>query len=125
MKCESCGEPLSTEAATSRGGKILCEDCLMDAMNPPRACDPWAVKMATSGIQTKAEAESSLRGVERRLYDLVCKEGRAIKTDASERLGIRPSELERAFSVLRHMELLRASKLPDGTVALVPFTSEN
>ncbi|GAB4286128.1 MAG: hypothetical protein Kow0092_39860 [Deferrisomatales bacterium] len=28
-------------------GREVCEECAMDRQPPAKACDPWAVKMAT------------------------------------------------------------------------------
>lgn len=122
MTCDRCGRDVAPVDMVSQGDAQMCEDCLMDVLSPAKACDPWAVKMATGSVKTTADAAASLRGLERKIYDLVCREGKIPKTDLPERVQATPREVERAFSVLRHMELLRGQKEPDGTVVVTRFS---
>lgn len=121
IACARCGAALGPDDVTAPGGKPLCEDCLMDSMSPARACDPWAVKMAKGSAKTTGEAAAALQGLERALYDLVCAEGRVAKGEAPGRLGVSPTQLERAFATLRHMELLRGERGEGGAVSYVRF----
>ncbi|MEW6486450.1 MAG: hypothetical protein AB1578_00855 [Thermodesulfobacteriota bacterium] len=119
MRCDRCGAQVSADEAVSRGGQRLCEDCLMDALSPAKACDPWAVKLAKGAKDAGGTGE--LKGLEKALYDLVSQRGRVPKEAAASLLGVRPAEVERAFAVLRHMELLRGDRRADGGADLVPF----
>jgi hypothetical protein len=119
MQCDRCGTALAAEENVGRGGQTLCEDCLMDVLSPAKACDPWAVKLAKGAKDSGGTGE--LKGLEKALYDLVLKRGRVPKDDLSSLLGVRPTEVNRAFSVLRHMELLRGERRADGGADLVPF----
>ncbi len=121
MTCSRCKAPLGSETAVSHGGETLCEDCLMDLMSPAKACDPWAVKLAKGAMATLAEGEGSLRGLEKELLDLVRARGAVPKPAAPGLLNARPTEVERAFSVLRHMELLRARRVEGGPPEYVAF----
>ncbi|GAB4267801.1 MAG: hypothetical protein Kow0092_21320 [Deferrisomatales bacterium] len=121
MQCARCGTELTPDEALAQGGRTLCEDCLMDAMSPAKACDPWAVKLAKGAARSGGAPEAALRGLEKALYDLVRERGAVPKEEAAEQLGVRPREAERAFAVLRHMELLRARRRPDGGADWVPF----
>jgi hypothetical protein len=91
----------------------------MDAMSPTKACDPWAVKLAKGAKESGGVGE--LKGLEKALYDLVTQRGRVPREEVSSLLGARSREVERAFSVLRHMELLRGQRREDGGADLVPF----
>ena len=121
--CARCGREVSPEDAVRQGSRVLCEDCLMDEMRPAKACDPWAVRHARSSMGSGAEAVRALRGLEKRLYDLVQERGAVQKDDAPKLLGAGEREVDRAFATLRHMELLRAERASDGSVLYVPFRS--
>jgi hypothetical protein len=119
--CERCAAEVPADEVIVHGGREVCEDCAMNLMSPAKACDPWAVKMATGSFETKGDAVATLRGLEKRLYELVESEGRVPWEDAPARLETTRERVERAASVLRHMELLRSSKRSDGGKDLVPF----
>ena len=119
MPCDRCGAALAEGEGVGRGGQTLCEDCLMDVLSPAKACDPWAVKLAKGAKEMGGEGE--LRGLEKALFELVSKRGRVPKEEVAGLLGVRPTEVERAFAVLRHMELLRGARRADGGADLVPF----
>jgi len=44
MNCERCVTRLEAGESRNPGGKELCEDCHISALNPPSACDPGAVQ---------------------------------------------------------------------------------
>ena len=48
MQCGRGGAGLEAEESRQHDGQELCEDCYISAMNPPQACDPWAVHPAKS-----------------------------------------------------------------------------
>ena len=114
MNCEKCQVPLTEEEAVEYGSMTVCDDCAMTLMSPSKACDPWAVKMATGSFETKADAAATLKGLEKQLYDLIVQEGRLPLPQAPQRLGADKEQVQRAFSVLRHMELARGDKGENG-----------
>ena len=77
--------------------------------------------MASSSMGSKEDGIASLKAPERAIYDLVTERGRIPREELIETLGVEISELERSFSVLRHMELLRGEKRADGGVDILPF----
>lgn len=119
MRCDRCGAELGENEALSQGSQTLCEDCLMNVLSPAKACDPWAVKLAKGAKDTGGADE--LRGLEKALFDLVSAQGRIPKEELPSLLGVKQVDLDRAFSVLRHMELLRGERRPDGGADVVPF----
>ena len=121
MNCIRCKVELGPGEVVAHGGQDLCEDCLMDVLSPAKACDPWAVKLAKGATQGNPPTE--LRGLEKALYDLVRERGRVPRELAAQLLDVEPNRLERAFSVLRHMELLRGQRRTDGGADYVPFGS--
>ncbi len=48
IACQRCGSSIPKGEDREYFGKILCEDCYMDAISPTRTCDPWAVHSAKS-----------------------------------------------------------------------------
>jgi hypothetical protein len=122
MTCDRCGRDVAPEEAIPRGTGHLCEDCLMSVLSPAKACDPWAVKMAKGSIASAADGVASLRGLEKRIFDLVSAEGKVRKLDLANVLDVTSEEADRALAVLRHMEILRGQKEADGTVVVTRFS---
>ncbi|PLX40062.1 MAG: hypothetical protein C0608_10195 [Deltaproteobacteria bacterium] len=121
MICERCKADVTEDEIVDHGSQQVCEDCAMTLMSPSKACDPWAVKMASSSIGSKEDAVKALKEPELSLYNLVISKGRVPREEIAPKLGLEASELERAFSVLRHMELLRGEKRADNGVDILPF----
>ncbi len=107
MKCERCGAGLEAEESRQHDGKELCEDCYISAMNPPKACDPWAVHLAKSD---KGRGGVQLTPIQQQFYDVVKKRGMISFPEAAAELGLAEEEVRREFATLRHMEILRAQK---------------
>lgn len=106
-KCQRCQSPLEPGEEKEHLGQILCEDCLLDALNPPKACDPWAVHLAKS---EKGKGSLNLSLNQQKLYDLVREKGEISFPEAARVLGWTEAEVRREFATLRHLELLRAHK---------------
>jgi transcriptional regulator GlxA family with amidase domain len=105
--CENCGAAIEAGEEYEHLGRTLCEDCYLDAMNPPKACDPWAVHTARSaGTQQLTELQDSI-------LSLLKEQGALTADELTERLGISETEFRRAFATLRHMELARGFKEGD------------
>jgi len=103
MQCKKCGETIENGEEREVHGRILCEDCCIDALSPARACDPWAVHTAKSF----AREESDLTLTQKKILDLLRETGGIEPGLLAERLQLRPSDLEREIAALRHMEKLR------------------
>jgi hypothetical protein len=105
VTCDKCGMHVPEGDEREHYGKLLCEDCYMDALSPTRTCDPWAVHSAkqlgdrTGGLQTSP--------FQNKILDILAETGGIEPGDLAERLGIKPVELERETAALRHMEKLR------------------
>ena len=103
--CDKCGAQIPEGDERDHYGKILCEDCYMDALSPTRTCDPWAVHSAkqlgdkTGGLQTNP--------LQKRILEILAETGGIEPGDLAARLGIKSTELERETAALRHMEKLR------------------
>jgi len=106
VKCDKCHDPLDPGEEREYHGRILCEDCYMDALSPPRTCDPWAVHSAKS-FAKEAGTPAPLNPTQKRILNFLEGTGGVEPKVLSERLQIRPADLEREIATLRHMERVR------------------
>jgi hypothetical protein len=106
MKCDRCNGNIGEGEQRELHGRTLCEDCYMDALSPAKACDPWAVY----GAQSFSKEDGS--GVEvtetqAKILEILEETGGTEPEVISERLHLKPSDLEREVATLRHMEKVR------------------
>jgi hypothetical protein len=107
--CEKCGKKVEEEQAYEHLGRICCEDCYMDILSPPKACDPWAVYTARSSLQGQ-DKFAALTPLQRRIVGLIKEKGEATAEEIRQNLHLTEQEFKREFAVLRHMEVLRGTK---------------
>jgi hypothetical protein len=115
LVCEKCGKAVAEERGYEHLGRSYCEDCYMDILSPPKACDPWAVYAARTPEQG-ADKLALLTPLQRRIVDFVKSRGEATAGEVMESLNLTEQEFRREFVVLRHMEILKGSKKETGTV---------
>ncbi len=101
--CEQCGKTIPEGEEREKDGRILCEDCYIDLISSPRACDPWAVYNA-KGLSGSVE---DLTPQQADILAYLEKTGGATPEEIAEQLHIQPADLDREFAVLRHMEKVR------------------
>ena len=111
QKCTKCGAAVEDDEMQEYRGETLCEDCYMDALNPVRTCDPWAVHTAKS--LKDVPGGQDLTPTQQKLFDLVKAKGEVPMAEAAAHLGLTEDGLRREFAPLRHMEKLRACKKDD------------
>ena len=116
--CAKCGASFQDEEPRGYFGQVLCEDCYLEALSVVRTCDPWAVHTAKSLKNLPGGVTLTPR--QQKLCDLVRESGEVLRQEAARLLGISEDELQREFAVLRHLEMLRATKKDEGIV-LLPF----
>jgi predicted HTH transcriptional regulator len=100
--CEQCGKTIQDGEEREKDGRTLCEDCYIDLISSPRACDPWAVYSAK-----KASGSAEITEQQAAILAYLKETGGATLEEISEKLDIRPADLEREFAVLRHMERVK------------------
>jgi len=83
----------------------------MDALSPPRACDPWAVYIAKSLERNGSGQE--VTEVQKKILKFLEETGGLEPQVIAEKLKLKMSDLERELAVLRHMEKVRG-KLREG-----------
>jgi len=115
MKCCKCNEDIQEDEKRELYGQILCEDCYLDRLSPAKACDPWAVYAAKSFLkQEKSNANiAELTGIQSKILQILKDTNGLEPEELMTRLQIKPSDFEREFSTLRHMEKARA-EMRDG-----------
>jgi len=93
----------------------------MDAMSPPKTCDPWAVYSAT-----RTRERAGLKGVEgltplqKEIYEFIKGREKATREEVMASFNLTRSDLDSVVATLRHCELVRGQKERD-KVYLVPF----
>jgi hypothetical protein len=119
IQCIKCGKKIEKQQSFEHQGNLYCEDCYMDVLSPPKACDPWAVHSAQTFLKGKDKL-STLTPLQRRIVDFIQQKGEAALDELMVNLNLTEEELRREFAVLRHMEVLRAMK-KDGKILYVLF----
>jgi hypothetical protein len=106
MNCDKCATVIDSEDSFQHAGQTLCEDCYMDVMTAPKACDPWAVHTA----KELAGKEFSLTPGQQKILDHITNSGPLSAEEICSQLAITLDEFQRNFATLRHMELARGFK---------------
>ena len=107
--CEICGKKVEEQQSYEHLGRIYCEDCYMDVLSPPKACDPWAVYTARSSLQGE-DKFSVLTPLQCRIVGLIKEKGEVTAEEIMDGLDLTEQEFKREFATLRHMEVLRGTK---------------
>jgi hypothetical protein len=107
--CEVCGKEVKEEQAYEHLGRVYCEDCYMDTLSPPKACDPWAVYAARTSLQGE-DKFAVLTPLQCRIVGFIREKGKATAEEIMHDLNLTEQEFKREFAVLRHMEVLRGAK---------------
>lgn len=113
MKCEKCNAEILEGEEHEQYGETLCEDCYMDSLSPPRACDPWAVHTAKSLVDQGGAVE--LNEIQRKILEILEETGGIEPAELIRRLNIKATDFQREIAALRHVEKIRGEKR-EGTV---------
>lgn len=109
MRCEQENCHATIEEGEERvfHGRLLCEDCYMDALSPPRTCDPWAVRSASLAKEQGEQSEAG--GLQSNILQMLSECGGLSREELAEKLQVTPRDLERELATLRHLEKIRAA----------------
>jgi DNA-directed RNA polymerase subunit RPC12/RpoP len=119
FQCTRCSKEIEKQQGYEYQGKVFCEDCYMDILSPPKACDPWAVHSAQTFLKGKDKL-STLTPLQLSIVNYIKKKGEATLEELIQNLNLTEQELRREFAVLRHMEVLRATK-KEGKILYILF----
>ncbi|MFZ0451938.1 MAG: hypothetical protein WAL98_22125 [Desulfatiglandaceae bacterium] len=106
MKCDRCQETIEAGEERELHGRTLCEDCYIEALSPAKACDPWAVYSAKS-FSKQDVSNVEVSEIQSKILQILEETGGVEPMVITERLKIKPSDLEREIATLRHMEKVR------------------
>ncbi len=106
MRCDRCNEIIEEGEERELHSQVLCEDCYMDALSPAKTCDPWAVHSAKT-FSNERGARIEFSETQSKILQILKETGGAEPRVISEKLQIKPSDLEREIAALRHMEKVR------------------
>ena len=109
IQCAKCGKKIEKQQSYEGQGSLFCEDCYMDILSPPKACDPWTVHSAQTSLKGKDKL-STLTPLQLSIVNYIKKKEGATLEEMIENLNLTEEELRREFAVLRHMEILKATK---------------
>jgi hypothetical protein len=117
MKCDCCKAEIAPGDEREHLGKMICEDCYMEALSPMKACDPWAVHSAKT-FEEHSTGTGKLTPLQMKILEALKTEGPMEPTELQTKLDInlKFSDLQREFATLRHMEKTRAEKRGDQVV---------
>lgn len=117
MKCMRCEVSIPDGEEREHLGRMLCEDCYMDALSPAKTCDPWAVHSAKS-FGREGGGRFELTELQKKILEILKETDGVPPGHLVERLNISPMDLEREIAALRHMEKVRG-ELREGEKYLV------
>ncbi|ATW28883.1 hypothetical protein DCMF_24790 [Candidatus Formimonas warabiya] len=111
MQCEKCRAEIPEGEEMRLHGKIVCEDCYVIGVQPPKTCDVAAVHSAKMHRQMSGQTGTEgLSDVQKSIYEFVKLKEKVTKDQLAEHFNLPLAEIERQFTVLRHCELLKGTK---------------
>jgi len=108
-QCARCGKEIEKSRGYEHLGNVYCEDCYLDILSPSKACDPWAVYSAKTFLKGKDKL-SALTPQQLKLVHYIEGKKEATVEEIVAALDLPENEFKREFAVLRHMEILGATK---------------
>jgi DNA-directed RNA polymerase subunit RPC12/RpoP len=121
VNCARCGREILENDSFQHLGRKLCEDCYIDVLNPPKACDPWAVYAATRSRQSQGiEGSEGLTDLQKAVYEFIREKGRVPREELIKHFNLKDIELQAQLAILRHCELVKGHKEGD-RIYMVPF----
>jgi len=111
MLCAKCQSEIPLGDEMQLHGQIVCEDCYIIGVQPPKTCDVAAVHSAVTHRKLSGQTGTEgLTELQKNIYQFVKDKGKVTRPEIAEHFNLQQWELERNFSVLRHCELLKGTK---------------
>ncbi|EEG76554.1 helix-turn-helix domain-containing protein [Dethiobacter alkaliphilus] len=121
MECVKCNDPIPKGEECNYLGKVVCEDCYIMSVSPPKTCDVSAVHAAKKHREAMGHTGTEgLTDLQKDIVNFIKEQGQVTKPQIAEKFALKQSDLERQFAVLRHCEVLKAKKDGD-KIYIVPF----
>ena len=111
MKCDKCGNAITSGDEHNHHDQTLCEDCYIIALSPIKTCDPWAVHCAKS-FENMTGNTQQLTKIQAEMLEMLKTHGAMEPETLLQMLGhnMQLADLQREFSTLRHMEKVKGEK---------------
>lgn len=119
MICAKCQEVIPEGEEMNHMGQTLCEDCYVEAVEPPRTCDVAAVYSAK--LSRKLAGQTGTEGLtqlQKDIYEFVKEKGKVTPEEVAKNFNLSAQELQRQFTTLRHCELLKGTRI-DGAIYML------
>ncbi|HHT46587.1 MAG TPA: hypothetical protein GX004_04740 [Firmicutes bacterium] len=114
MQCQICGAKIAKDEVFTYGDKLLCEDCYIEMISTPKACNPMAVRSARLTREKLGhKGTEGLLPIQKQIYEYIKANKEIPREEAAVHFQLSPPEMEKHFAVLRHCELARAFKKDD------------
>ena len=121
MQCHKCQRKILESESLKHNGETLCEDCYIDAISPAKACNPWAVYLATRTRERSGLNDvEGLTPIQKEVYEFIKNKEKVTAEEVMINFHITQPDLENVIATLRHCELVRGQK-EDDKVYLVLF----
>ena len=121
INCDRCHREIPESESFQHLSLTLCEDCYMDALQPNRTCDPWAVYAAAqTREQAGLEGTEGLTTLQQAIYAFVKNRGKATPQEIATKFSLSERDFHNQFATLRHCELVKGKKEGE-RVYIVPF----
>lgn len=106
MICTKCNSEIPEGEQCLHQGKMLCEDCYLEMLEPPRTCDVAAVYSAKLARKMAGqEGSDGLTELQKNIYNYIKEAGSVTVEQIMNKFNLSKLQLERNFAVLRHCEL--------------------
>jgi hypothetical protein len=114
MICNKCNNEIPDEEEVQYKGKIFCEDCYVEMLEPPRTCDIAAVYSAKMARKMAGqEGTDGLTDLQKDIYNFIDTEGPVTAEQIMNKFSLSKLQLEKTFATLRHCELVHGFKEND------------
>lgn len=123
MICTKCNNEIPEGEQCTHRGKLLCEDCYLEMLEPPRTCDVAAVHGAKVARKMAGqEGTDGLTEMQKNIYNYIKDEGPVTVEQIMSKFSLSKYQYERNFAVLRHCELAHGYR--DGGKVLIKIWEE-
>jgi predicted HTH transcriptional regulator len=124
MECARCKQPIPNGEECNYYGKVLCEDCYIQAIEPLRTCDVAAVHSAkTHRAMLGQTGTDGLTELQKNIFEYITKQSKVTKAELISTFDLSALALDKQISILRHCELTKARKI-ENEIYIVPFDFE-
>src|SRR4030043_2143317 len=86
-RCGKCNKEIEKQQGYEYQGNLFCEDCYMDILSPPKACDPWAVHSAQTFLKGKDKL-STLTPLQQNIVNYIREKKEATLEEMIENLNL-------------------------------------